>query len=108
MEMDMNLREAQAAIWEELSKHHETMIQFLRELIAIPNYSRPARTGKWVFSTNATYWMGKAGIPAIGFGPGEEKWAHSPLDQVPAAEMVQCADFYAMLPLFLSSSIGDV
>ncbi len=71
-------------------------------------YGRPARTGKWVFSTNATYWMGKAGIPAIGFGPGEEKWAHSPLDQVPAADMVQCADFYAMLPLFLSSSIGDV
>jgi putative selenium metabolism hydrolase len=64
-------------------------------------YGRPARTGKWVFSTNATYWMGKAGIPAIGFGPGEEHWAHTVLDQVPAAEVVQCADFYAMLPLFL-------
>ena len=64
-------------------------------------YSRPAQTGKWVFSTNATYWMGKAGIPAIGFGPGEERWAHTTFDQVPAAEMVQCADFYAMLPLFL-------
>jgi len=45
--------------------------------------------------------MGKAGIPAIGFGPGEEHWAHTVLDQVPAAEVVQCADFYAMLPLFL-------
>jgi putative selenium metabolism hydrolase len=66
-------------------------------------YNRPARTGKWVFSTNATYWMGKAGIPAIGFGPGEEHWAHTPLDQVPAEEMVQCADFYAMLPLMLEA-----
>ncbi len=65
-------------------------------------YGRPARTGKWVFSTNATYWMGKAGIPTIGFGPGVESWAHTTLDQVPASEMVQCADFYAMLPLFLS------
>lgn len=64
-------------------------------------YGRPARTGKWNFSTNATYWMGKAGIPTIGFGPGEEHWAHTVLDQVPAAEVVQCADFYAMLPLFL-------
>ena len=64
-------------------------------------YGRPAKTSKWVFSTNATYWMGKAGIPAIGFGPGEEHWAHTTLDQVPAAEVVQCADFYALLPLFL-------
>jgi putative selenium metabolism hydrolase len=65
-------------------------------------YGRAARTGKWVFSTNATYWMGKAGIPTIGFGPGEERWAHTALDQVPAAEVVQCADFYAMLPFFVS------
>jgi putative selenium metabolism hydrolase len=64
-------------------------------------YGRPAKTGKWVFSTNATYWMGKAGIPAIGFAPGEERWAHSTLDQVPARELVQSADFYAMLPLLL-------
>ena len=66
-------------------------------------YGRPAKTSKWVFSTNATYWMGKAGIPSIGFGPGEEHWAHTVLDQVPAAEVVQCADFYAMLPLFLEA-----
>ncbi len=64
-------------------------------------YGRPAKTGKWVFSTNATYWMGKAGIPSLGFGPGEEHWAHTTLDQVPAYEMVQCADFYALLPFFL-------
>jgi len=67
-------------------------------------YGRPAKTGKWVFSTNATYWMGKAGIPTIGFGPGEELWAHTALDQVPAAEVIQCADFYAMLPLFLEAT----
>jgi putative selenium metabolism hydrolase len=66
-------------------------------------YGRQVRTGKWVFSTNATYWMGKAGIPALGFGPGEEHWAHTALDQVPAAEMVQCADFYALLPLVLEA-----
>jgi acetylornithine deacetylase/succinyl-diaminopimelate desuccinylase-like protein len=48
--------------------------------------------------------MGKAGIPAIGFGPGEELWAHTTRDQVPAAEVVQCADFYAMLPLYLKGA----
>lgn len=66
-------------------------------------YGRQARTGAWLFSTNATYWMGKAGIPTIGFGPGEERWAHTVLDQVPVGEMVQCADFYAMLPLVLEA-----
>jgi putative selenium metabolism hydrolase len=66
-------------------------------------YGRPAKTGKWVFSTNATYWTGKAGIPSLGFGPGEERWAHTILDQVPADEVVKCSDFYAMLPLFLEA-----
>lgn len=66
-------------------------------------YGRQARTGKWVFSTNATYWMGKAGIPSLGFGPGEEHWAHTALDQVPATEVLQCADFYALLPLVLEA-----
>ncbi|MFW5772976.1 MAG: YgeY family selenium metabolism-linked hydrolase, partial [Phototrophicaceae bacterium] len=27
---------------------------------------------KWNFSTNGIYWAGKAGIPSIGFGPGDE------------------------------------
>jgi acetylornithine deacetylase/succinyl-diaminopimelate desuccinylase-like protein len=30
--------------------------------------SRPS--GTWDFSTNGTYWAGKANIPSIGFGPG--------------------------------------
>jgi putative selenium metabolism hydrolase len=64
-------------------------------------YGHPAKISKWIFSTNATYWMGKAGIPSIGFGTGEERWAHTVLDQVPAEEVAQSADFYAMLPLFL-------
>jgi putative selenium metabolism hydrolase len=69
-------------------------------------FGQPAPTGKWVFSTNATYWMGKAGVPAIGFGPSEELYAHTVLDQVPAEEMVQCADFYAALPLVLADFLA--
>ncbi|MBF0500043.1 MAG: YgeY family selenium metabolism-linked hydrolase [Candidatus Riflebacteria bacterium] len=56
---------------------------------------------KWVFSTNGTYWMGKANIPSIGFGPGNEIYAHTVNDQVPLAEVVKCAEFYAALPLML-------
>lgn len=65
-------------------------------------YRREPEIGKWEFSTNGIYWMGKANIPAIGFGPGDEQYAHTVLDQVPAAEVVEATRFYAALPLFLA------
>lgn len=65
-------------------------------------YEREPQIGKWEFSTNGIYWMGKANIPSIGFGPGDERFAHTVLDQVPAQEVVDSARFYATLPLFLS------
>ncbi len=55
-------------------------------------------TGKWDFSTNATYWTGKAGIPSIGFGPGDEIHAHTVIDQVPLDDVVRSTEFYALLP----------
>ena len=58
----------------------------------------PPPTGKWNFSTNGTYWMGKAGIPSIGFGPGDEIYAHTVLDQVPLDEVVRATAWYALLP----------
>ncbi|MBV9282840.1 MAG: YgeY family selenium metabolism-linked hydrolase, partial [Chloroflexi bacterium] len=61
-------------------------------------YGRDPGIGKWEFSTNGIYWMGKANIPSIGFGPGDEQYAHTVLDQVPAAEVIEAARFYAALP----------
>jgi putative selenium metabolism hydrolase len=55
-------------------------------------------TGKWNFSTNGTYWMGKAGIPSIGFGPGDEVHAHTVLDQVRLDDVVAATEWYALLP----------
>ncbi|MCE1254088.1 MAG: YgeY family selenium metabolism-linked hydrolase [Anaerolineae bacterium] len=54
--------------------------------------------GTWDFSTNGTYWAGKAGIPSIGFGPGDEKNAHMIIEHVPLDEVVDAAKFYAYLP----------
>ena len=66
---------------------------------------------KWVFSTNGIYWMGKAGIPSIGFGPGNEIYAHTVNDQVPLDEVVDATAFYALLPLStkdpVCNNIGD-
>lgn len=62
--------------------------------------------GKWSFSTNGIYWVGKAGIPAIGFGPGDEVYAHTVIDQVPIEDVVRSAAFYAAFPAVLGSMIG--
>lgn len=55
-------------------------------------------SGKWNFSTNGIYWAGKAQIPAIGFGPGDEETAHTVRDSVSLEDVVKAAEFYAVLP----------
>ncbi|RMF81724.1 MAG: YgeY family selenium metabolism-linked hydrolase [Chloroflexi bacterium] len=61
-------------------------------------WGEPLPTGKWDFSTNGIYWAGKAGIPSIGFGPGDEIHAHTVLDQVPLDDVVRSTEWYALLP----------
>ncbi|HLA24980.1 MAG TPA: YgeY family selenium metabolism-linked hydrolase [bacterium] len=68
-------------------------------------YGQPTDLGRWAFSTNGTYWMGKANIPSIGFGPGDERYAHTTFDQVPLAEVTASARFYALLPLVLGGML---
>ena len=58
--------------------------------------------GKWSFSTNGTYWAGKAGIPSIGFGPGDEIYAHTSHEQIPLDEVVAATEFYALFPQLLA------
>jgi putative selenium metabolism hydrolase len=53
---------------------------------------------KWTFSTNGVWSAGRLGIPTIGFGPSQEKWAHSVLDQCPVDDLVASIAFYAALP----------
>ncbi len=55
-------------------------------------------TGKWNFSTNGIYWMGKANIPSIGFGPGDEVTAHTVMDSVSLDDVVRATEWYALLP----------
>ena len=62
--------------------------------------------GTWDFSTNGTYWAGKAGIPSIGFGPGDERFAHTSLEQVPLNEVVTATEFYALFPKMLGEKVS--
>jgi putative selenium metabolism hydrolase len=68
--------------------------QQARRAIGLPD----APSGKWNFSTNGIYWAGKARIPSIGFGPGDEETAHTVLDSVSLDDMVKATEFYALLP----------
>lgn len=69
-----------------------------RELIGL----EPKPASKWSFSTNGIYWAGKAGIPSIGFGPGDEVTAHTVRDSVILEDVVKATEFYAILPSLIA------
>jgi len=73
--------------------------QNARQAIGLPD----SPSGKWEFSTNGIYWAGKASIPSIGFGPGDEKFAHTVNDCVPLDEVVKATGFYAVLPALMAN-----
>jgi putative selenium metabolism hydrolase len=82
-----------------------TIVQAGQETVRrLWNVSRPS--GKWSFSTNGTYWAGKAGIPSIGFGPGDEIHAHTTMDQVSLEDMVAATGFYALFPKILTEKVS--
>ncbi len=62
-------------------------------------FGREAGVDVWRFSTDGTYSAGAAGIPTLGFGPEEEPFVHTALDQVNLAKLRHAAEFYALFPL---------
>ena len=60
---------------------------------------------KWDFSTNGNYWRGKAGIPSLGFAPGDEIYAHAVNEHVPLADVAEATKFYALLPQILRKQL---
>lgn len=55
------------------------------------------RVGKWDFATDGVYTAGVAGIPTIGFGPGEERYAHTVNEQIRLKDIEAAAQVYAEL-----------
>jgi len=49
----------------------------------------------WDFSTNGVATKGIYDIPTIGFGPADEKYAHTADDQVPVNHLIEAMKFYA-------------
>jgi len=59
-------------------------------------FGEEPKIDKWTFSTNGVTINGYYGIPAIGFGPGNEVLAHAPNEKVPIEHLVKATAFYAM------------
>ncbi len=59
------------------------------------------RTSTWSFSTDGAYTMGTAGIPTIGFGPGEEHRAHTVDECVRLVDVAEAARGYAQIAVDL-------
>ena len=53
--------------------------------------------GRWSFSTDGVYTMGVAGIPTLGFGPGEERQAHSADEWIRLEDVARAARGYASI-----------
>jgi putative selenium metabolism hydrolase len=51
--------------------------------------------GHWTFSTNGVATAGMFGIPTFGLGPGHEKFAHFPDEQIEVEHLVRASAFYA-------------
>jgi succinyl-diaminopimelate desuccinylase len=54
--------------------------------------------GSWRFGVNGTF-MARAGIPTVGFGPGDERWAHTSEEHVLVDDLIAAARVYARLAI---------
>jgi putative selenium metabolism hydrolase len=88
-----------------IPKDHPLVVAGEQTATAIWNPEDVAGQGKWDFSTNGNYWCGKKDIPGIGFGPGNEIYAHAINEHVPLADVVEATKFYALLPMVLKGKI---
>jgi len=55
---------------------------------------------KWDGCTNATQLGARMGVPALGYGPGDETLCHGTQDQVPIDELLDAIKFYTILPYY--------
>ena len=75
---------------------------------AIADFSGEAAPspGAWRFGVNGTF-MSAAGIPTIGLGPGDERWAHTREEHVPVADLERAARIWMRLIVHLCGIAGE-
>ena len=64
-------------------------------------FGREVPVGRWEFATDGGH-LTAAGIPCVGFGPGDETLAHTNQERVPVAQLTEAALGYAALAVRLT------
>lgn len=64
-------------------------------------FNKKPLVDKWTFSTNGVTINGYYKVPMIGFGPGNEIYAHAPNEKVPVDDLVKASAFYALYAFLL-------
>jgi succinyl-diaminopimelate desuccinylase len=57
---------------------------------------RQDTVASWRFGVNGTF-MCAAGIPTVGLGPGNEKWAHTPDEHILVADLVEACGIWSRM-----------
>ncbi|TWT53342.1 Succinyl-diaminopimelate desuccinylase [Rubripirellula amarantea] len=70
----------------------------------ISNATGQTRAGVWQFATDGGHLM-SAGIPVVGFGPGDDRLAHTNQERINIAELQLAAATYTPLCIALASAI---
>ncbi|KUO50109.1 MAG: hypothetical protein APF76_06485 [Desulfitibacter sp. BRH_c19] len=67
-------------------------------------FNEKAVIDKWGFSTDGTYTMGRAGIPTLGFGPGEGVLCHCEGERISVSDLKKASAFYTLLPKMITKN----
>src|SRR3954454_2900909 len=68
-------------------------------------FGHPVRVGRWTFATDGGH-LSAAGIPCVGFGPGDERLAHTNLEHVAVNDLLKAAVGNAVLAVALTAPGG--
>ncbi|WP_047267916.1 YgeY family selenium metabolism-linked hydrolase [Marinitoga sp. 1197] len=85
-------------------EENSDVVQVAKEAY-VKTFSEEPLIDKWTFSTNGIATAGVYNIPTVGFGPGDEKYAHAPNEKVKIEHLVKAAAFYANFPKTLVEKI---
>jgi succinyl-diaminopimelate desuccinylase len=67
-------------------------------------FGQPVAVGRWTFATDGGH-LFAAGIPCIGFGPGDERLAHTNQEHVAVADLPEAAIGNAVLAAALTAGV---